>query len=138
MGLGPDALHTGGRGWMSGRRAGCPTPVSAQRSGPRPMYPFTPHLPLRGSRLYILLHLLLVRVSIGLAHICVRALLIHWDTSPRSSRPYRRRSPKRIQDPSLGKNIKASSRRRTVPLYPLPLLTLDLVYLFVFGDLALV
>ena len=30
--------------------------------------PFAPHLPLRGPRLYILLHLLLSRVSVGLAH----------------------------------------------------------------------
>ena len=69
-------------------------------------------------RLYILPLHLRFRVSIGLAHICVRALLIHLDTSPRSSRPLRRRSPKRIQDPFLGKTIKTSSWRRTVPLYP--------------------
>ena len=69
-------------------------------------------------RLYILAHLLQVRVSIGLAHICVRALLIHLVTSPRRSRPLRRRSPKQIQDPFLAKNIKTSVRRRMVPLYP--------------------
>ena len=33
-----------------------------------------PHLPLRGPRLYILLHLLLVRFSIGLAHILCESL----------------------------------------------------------------
>ena len=35
------------------------------------------HLPLRGPRLYILLHLLLVRVSIDLAQVRDRASLIH-------------------------------------------------------------
>ena len=76
--------------WKSGdyrtsgrpRATGRPVPVCAQCSGPRPMYPLS-HLPLRGPRLYILLHLLLARVSIGLAHIRDRALLIHIGSTPR-------------------------------------------------------
>ena len=42
-------------------------PACAQRTGQGPMYPPS-HLPLRGLALYILPHLLLVRVSVGLAH----------------------------------------------------------------------
>ena len=57
------------------------------------------HLPLRGPRLYILLHLLLVRVSIDLAQLEIE-LRSSTRSPPRERpRPPRRRSY-RIQDPS--------------------------------------
>ena len=78
------------------RRPAVRPPLPAcNASGTCPLYPFAP-------RLYILHPLPLSGVSLGLAHVCVRALLIHLVTSPRSSGPLRRRSPKRIQDPLLG------------------------------------
>ena len=71
--------------------------------------PCIPHLPLHGPRLYILLHLLLVRVSIGLAHLRDRALLIQVGSTPRERlRPLRRRSLW-IQDVLAEKNIKTPS-----------------------------
>ena len=71
-----------------------------------------PHLPLRGPRLYILLHLHHLRVRIGLAHFRDRALLIHIGSTPRERpQPLRRRSLW-IHDLLAEKNIKTSSRRR--------------------------
>ena len=52
----------------SSPQPGHPGPACAQRSGQGPMYPRS-HLPLRGLTLYIDPHLLLVRVSKGLAHL---------------------------------------------------------------------
>ena len=48
-------------------------PACVQRLGPR-AHVSPSHLPLRGLALYILPHLLLVRVSIGLAHILCESL----------------------------------------------------------------
>ena len=52
----------------SGPQPGHPAPACAQRTGQGPMYPPS-HLPLRGLALYILPHLLLIRVSVDLAHL---------------------------------------------------------------------
>ena len=97
------------------------------------------HLPLRGLTLYILPHLLLVRVSVGLAHWRDRASLIHIGSTPRERlRPLRRRSTLDSR-PLTGRSpcgLKTSSRRRTGYLLYRPLLTLDLVSSFVFMDLA--
>ena len=54
---------------------GHPAPVCAQCIGPEAHVSLS-HLPLRGPRLYIPLHLLLVRVSLVIAHLIPRALLI--------------------------------------------------------------
>ena len=71
---------------------------------------------LLSPRLYILLHLLLVRVSVGLAHLRDRATLIHIRSPPcERLRPLRRRSLW-IQDLLAEKNIKTSSRRRPTTL----------------------
>ena len=75
-----------------------------------------PHLPLHGPRLYILLHLHHLRISVGLAHLRDRALLIHIGSTPRERpQPLRRRSLW-IQDLLAEKNIKTSSRRRPATL----------------------
>ena len=50
------------------------TGLSAHSVMGRAHVPLLPHLPLRGSRLYILLHLPLLRVSFGLAHILCESL----------------------------------------------------------------
>ena len=91
-----------------------------------------PHLPLRVPRLYIL-HLLLVRVSVVIAHLRDRALFIHIGSTPRERpRPLYGEESRCIQDLLTEKTIKTSSRRRTDYLLHRPLLTLDGVSLFVF------
>ena len=76
-------------------------PACAQTLGSKPMYPFAPHLPLRGPRLYILLHLLISRVSVVIAHLRDRATLIHYGSTPRERpRPLYGEDPLGFKTPS--------------------------------------
>ena len=104
------------------------------------MYPFAPHLPLRGPRLYILLHLLLVRFSVDLAQLEIEVRSSTGSPPRERPRPPWRRSY-RIQDPLVGRSPRGFQgllTEKNGSYVSLPLLTLDLVYLFVFFDLALV
>ena len=108
-----DRHQTSGPSRPSGRPVspGRPTHLCHFRVEPQPMYPFAPSFALR---IYIDLLFLLARVSKGLANNSCESFahplgyLLHRDSSR-----HRRRSPKRIQDLLLEKNIKTSSRRRT-------------------------
>ena len=63
------------------------------------------HLPFHWPRLYILLHLLLVRVSVVIAHLRDRATLIHYGSTPRERpRPLYGEDPCWIQDLLTEKN----------------------------------
>ena len=79
-------LHRNPHG-TSGARTFRPCPelpacLRAESLGRGPCTCFAPHLPLRGPRLYILLHLLLVRISVVMAHLTDRASLIHIGSTP--------------------------------------------------------
>ena len=113
------------------------TGLSAHSVTGRAHVPLRPHLPLRGSRLYILLHLLLARVSIGLAHLeielcsSITDLLHERDRGPSSEKiPLDSRPP-------LGGPIKTSFGEEPITMYR-PLLIVDHVSPFVFMDLAYV
>ena len=59
------------------------------------------HLPFHSPRLYILLHLLLVRVSVVIAHLRDRATLIHYGSTPRERpRPLYGEDPLGFKTPS--------------------------------------
>uniref|UniRef100_A0A8R7TWA0 Uncharacterized protein n=1 Tax=Triticum urartu TaxID=4572 RepID=A0A8R7TWA0_TRIUA len=95
------------------------------------------HLPLHGPILYILLHLLLVRVINVIAHLRDRALFIHLITSPSEFTIdlYEEDTPSGFKTPH-GKTPQDLLTKKNYHLLYHPLLRSDLVSLFMFMDLA--
>ena len=122
---------------------GHPAPARTSRTclcaenGPRAhVSPF--HLPLRGLALYILPHLLLVRVSIGLAHILCESLAHPLGYFSSELTTSSEKIPQADSRPLSREDHQDLRTEKNGSFVSLPLLTLDLVYLFVFGYLALV
>ena len=102
-----------------------PDPARTFRRPELPALPACSHLgrgpcTLSSRKLYILLHLLLVRVSIGLAHIsCESPCPSTWYFSSELTTSSEK-IPQADSRPLQGKTIKTSSRRRTVPFVSSP------------------
>ena len=103
---------------------------------------FTPcilsHLPLRGLALYILVSKLRIRVSIGLAHILCESLAHPLGYFSSELRTSSENIPQADSRPLSREDHQDLHTEKNGSFVSLPLLIVDHMHLFVFGDLALV
>ena len=114
------------------------TGLSAHSVTGRAHVPLRPHLPLRGSRLYILLHLPLVRVSIGLAHILCESLAHPLGYFSLEFTTSLEKIPQADSRPLSGEDHQDLRTEKNCSFVSLPWLIADHLSLYVVGDLALV
>ena len=100
--------------------------------------PLRPHLPLRGPKLYILLHLLLVKVALVLAHILCESLAHPLGYFSSELTTSSEKIPQADSRPLSREDHQGLRKEKNGSFVSLPLLIMDHVLPFAFGDLAVV